>query len=98
MDDPDSQRWKEFENIGEDAVRGKVSLGLYSGANLRRAKAWLEKKNQARSSESSRRKEASNSEQSRTARSAKNAAWAAAIAAIIAAIITAISAVIVLTS
>ncbi len=86
MDDPDSQRWKEFENIGEDAVREKVSLGLYSGTNLRNANAWLEKQNQARSSESSRRKEASSSEQSRIARSAKNAAWAAAIAAIVAAI------------
>ncbi len=86
MDAPDSQRWEEFENIGEDAVREKVSLGLYSGARLRRAKAWLEKKDQARSSESSRRKEASISEQSRMARSAKNAAWVAAIAAIVAAI------------
>ena len=86
MDDPGSQRWEEIENIGEDAVREKVSLGLYSGARLRRAKAWLEKKDQARSSESSRRKEASSSEQRRMARSAKNAAWVAAIAAIVAAI------------
>ena len=91
MDAPDSQRWEEFENIGEDAVREKVSLGLYSGARLRRAKAWLEKKDHARSSESSRRKEASNFEQSQITRSVKNAAWAAAIATTIIAIFAVIA-------
>lgn len=80
MPDEDFDRLAEQLDIdGEEAVRLKLSGGIYGPRRRPYVEEWLRRKIEARIS-------ASNAEQMRLARSAKNAAWAAAIAAIIAAI------------
>lgn len=86
--------WAEFDKIGEEAVRERITLRIYSGDALHFTEEWLRRKETARQSSLAERKEASSREQINIARSAKNAAWAAAIAAAIAIIVSIISLVI----
>lgn len=86
-----SERWKKFEELGEEKVRQQPAHESIGANHERAAREWLSYKERLRESSDSERNSASNLEQLRIARSAKNAAWTAAIAATIAAICAAIS-------
>jgi len=38
------EKYTEFEQEGEDAVRRKIDQGLYAGRNLTAAQAWIKER------------------------------------------------------
>ena len=83
MDALDSQRWEEFENLGEEAVRLNIAKGLYGSARHKLAEEWLARLERSRDSESESRKK-------RYDKIAAIAAIVAAVAAIVSAIVSSI--------
>lgn len=82
---PIREDWrKEFESIGVEDLRGRVTRSVFNPEKIKQAREWIDEHEHGEERTYGR-------ESSQIARSAKNAAWIAAIAAIIAAVAAIIS-------
>jgi hypothetical protein len=85
-----NELWPKLEELGEEEVRRKLTLGDYGDRKRPTVEAWLQSKEANRRAQENQRDYALRVEEVAAAKGAKNAAWAAAGAAWLAAILSAI--------
>jgi len=91
VEDKAEALWRQWDELGEQAVRDRWAAGFYQPEQKPIFDEWLRKLDQAVSEVDKQQQENWRSKELKVADSAKNAAWVAAIVAILSLLVSAVA-------